>query len=416
MKFIANIANHVIASVAKQPLVALVVFLAACSSETVDVATTVDEAAEDATDAVSFEGRVFIGENISIDFVGAKTARAKLEFIDEIIEGEVLCSYSATKDSLTLQVEKVPFGDDGRLYSEEDFVRMWNSDSWRLQSIGYIDGEWAEDGFETETIKTSSEKTSEKESSTSSVDFEFIYDDEDPEAVTGAKATVKGVVVVKGEKTTTTITRTYTAQVADRASVFYTQFSKLSGDNWSMVHSIFLPYRFSYETHKTIDESFFGDDIPELKEEKVYDLYLTQHYTSMRNSSFVNVDLLDEMFFMSYLNMSSGAIVIFLDDGDTTGVAYDLVALDSEKKTMTFEQYNIVGEINFDEMDDDDAVYAGWITANYTLEEKGDDSKVILTFGKGKNADDKETSLYVSGKTLTFEYAQSNFGLNEVTE
>jgi hypothetical protein len=50
------------------------------------------------------------------------------------------------------------------------------------------------------------------------------------------------------------------------------------------------------------------------------------------------------------------------------------------------------------------------------LEEKGDDSKVVLTFGKGKNADDKETSLYVSGKTLTFEYAQSNFGLNEVTE
>jgi hypothetical protein len=57
-----------------------------------------------------------------------------------------------------------------------------------------------------------------------------------------------------------------------------------------------------------------------------------------------------------------------------------------------------------------------WITANYTLEEKGDDSKVVLTFGKGKNADDKETSLYVSGKTLTFEYAHSNFGLNEVTE
>jgi hypothetical protein len=50
------------------------------------------------------------------------------------------------------------------------------------------------------------------------------------------------------------------------------------------------------------------------------------------------------------------------------------------------------------------------------LEEKGDDCKVILTFGKGKNADDKETSLYVSGKTLTFEYAHSNFGLNEVTE
>ena len=57
-----------------------------------------------------------------------------------------------------------------------------------------------------------------------------------------------------------------------------------------------------------------------------------------------------------------------------------------------------------------------WITANYTLEEKGDDSKVILTFGKEKNADDKETSLYVSGKTLTYEYAHSNFGLNEVTE
>lgn len=416
MKFIANIANHVIASVAKQPLVALVVFLAACSSDTVDVATTLDEAVQNTTETVSFEGRVFIGENISIDFVGAKTARAKIEFIDEVVEGEVLCSYHATRDSLVLQVKKVPLGDDGRLYSEEEFIRMWNSDSWRLQSIGYMDDKWAEDGFETEIVKTSSEKTSEKESSTSSIEFEYTYDDENDETITGAKAIVKGVVVEKGEKTTTTITRIYTAEVADRASVFYTQFSKLSSDNWSMVHSIFLPYHFTYETHKTVDESLFGDDIPELKKEKTYDLYLTQHYSSMHNSSFANVDLLDEMFFMSYLDMTSGGIAVFLEDGDTTGCAYDLVSIDSKAKTMTFEQYNIVGKTNFDEVEDDDAVYAGTITANYTFEENGDDSKVVLSFGKGKNADGKETKLYVSEKTLTFEFDQSTFGLNEVTE
>ncbi len=369
-------------------IIAAVAFLAACSSDTVDVATTLDESLKDATDIVSFEGRSFVGEDISIDFVGAKTALAKIDFIDEVVEDEVLCSYRATRDSLILQVKKAPLGDDGRLYSEEEFIRMWNSDSWRIHSIGYVDGEWVEDDFETETVKTSSEKTSEKESSTSSIEFEFTYDDEDGETVTGAKATVKGVAVANGEKTTTVITRTYTAEVANRASTFYTQFSKLSNDNWSMVHSIFLPYHFTYETHKSIDESL----------------------------TFVNVDMLDETFFMSYLDMTSGGIKAFVDNGDTTGYVYNLVSIDSKAKTMAFEQYNIVGETDFEEVDDDDTIYAGSITANYTLEENGDNSKIVLSFGKGKNADGKESNLYISGKTLTFEFGNTTFGLNEITE
>ena len=110
-------------------IIAAVAFLAACSSDTVDVATTLDESLKDATDIVSFEGRSFVGEDISIDFVGAKTALAKIDFIDEVVEDEVLCSYRATRDSLILQVKKAPLGDDGRLYSEEEFIRMWNSDS-----------------------------------------------------------------------------------------------------------------------------------------------------------------------------------------------------------------------------------------------------------------------------------------------
>ena len=397
-------------------IIAAVAFLAACSSDTVDVATTLDESLKDATDIVSFEGRSFVGEDISIDFVGAKTALAKIDFIDEVVEDEVLCSYRATRDSLILQVKKAPLGDDGRLYSEEEFIRMWNSDSWRIHSIGYVDGEWVEDDFETETVKTSSEKTSEKESSTSSIEFEFTYDDEDGETVTGAKATVKGVAVANGEKTTTVITRTYTAEVANRASTFYTQFSKLSNDNWSMVHSIFLPYHFTYETHKSVDESLMGDESPEQKKEQTYDLFLTQHYTSMRNSSFVNVDMLDETFFMSYLDMTSGGIKAFVDNGDTTGYVYNLVSIDSKAKTMAFEQYNIVGETDFEEVDDDDTIYAGSITANYTLEENGDNSKIVLSFGKGKNADGKESNLYISGKTLTFEFGNTTLGLNEITE
>ena len=145
-----------------------------------------------------------------------------------------------------------------------------------------------------------------------------------------------------------------------------------------MVHSIFLPYHFTYETHKSIDESLMGDEAPEQKKEQTYDLFLTQHYTSMRNSSFVNVDMLDETFFMSYLDMTSGGIKAFVDNGDT--------------------------------------IYAGSITANYTLEENGDNSKIVLSFGKGKNADGKESNLYISGKTLTFEFGNTTFGLNEVTE
>ena len=68
------------------------------------------------------------------------------------------------------------------------------------------------------------------------------------------------------------------------------------------------------------------------------------------------------------------------------------------------------------EVDDDDTIYAGSITANYTLEENGDNSKIVLSFGKGKNADGKESNLYISGKTLTFEFGNTTFGLNEVTE
>lgn len=127
-----------------------------------------------------------------------------------------------------------------------------------------------------------------------------------------------------------------------------------------MVHSIFLPYHFTYETHKSIDESLMGDEAPEQKKEQTYDLFLTQHYTSMRNSSFVNVDMLDETFFMSYLDMTSGGIKAFVDNGDN--------------------------------------------------------SKIVLSFGKGKNADGKESNLYISGKALTFEFGNTTFGLNEVTE
>lgn len=411
-----KIGNFCVAAKVVKPSLAVVVsFLVACSSDMVDVATTLDESVKEATDAVSFEGRVFVGEDISIDFVGAKTAHARIDFIDEVVEDEVLCSYRATRDSLILQIKKVPLGENEQLYSEEEFIRMWNSDSWRIHSIGYVNGEWAEDGFETETVKTSSEKTSEKESSTSSIEFEYAYDEDDG-TVTGAKATIRGIVVENGEKTTTTITRTYTAEVAERASVFYTRFSKLSSDNWSMVHSIFLPYRFTYETHKTVDESLMGDDAPDQKNEKTYDLYLTQHYTSMRNSSFVNVDMLDETFYMSSLDMTLGEIEAFIEDGDTTGCVYNLVSIDSTAKTMTFEQHNIVGGADFDEIDDDDMVYAGAITANYTLEENGDNSKVILSFKKGENADGKETDLYVSGKKLTFEFDNTTFGLNEITE
>jgi len=47
--------------------------------------------------------------------------------------------------------------------------------------------------------------------------------------------------------------------------------------------------------------------------------------------------------------------------------------------------------------------------AKYIIHENGDSTKTELPFETKKG-------FYVSGKTLSFEFAQSNFGLNEVTD
>lgn len=397
--------------------------LTACSDDSVDIAQVMENANSEAIEGnqsgvstVSFEGKNYWGEELSIRFVGAKTAYANISAISEVAEGEAQCNYSATKDTIVLQVKKLPLGNI--LYSEEEFIRAWNSDSWRNEYIGFSDGAWAKDGFETEKIDSTSAKTKAGNSTKTTIDFSYTYEDDSEDAdISGGKVVIKTESIEDGVKTTTTITRTYTAEVASKAESFYKKYLKLSENNWNLVRKAFVPFKFSYFYDYYFKETSINDKNEEEEFEMVYDIALIQHYTALENSSFSGMESeAGKLGIISDLDFKSGDIFVFVGKGDEIkAYNYELVSTDLSTQTFTFDQYEVI-EGDDSEEDEPRLEYSGSITAKYSFVEDGDNSTLTLDFGKGKDANGKDAKLYLNSKSLTLEYEPVSYKMNLVNE
>ena len=339
--------------------------LSACSDDTTDVASVMDNALDEASlEYVSFEGQNYNDAQLGlfrIRFVGAHTAYATVDAFKGVTDGEVLCEYSAVDDTMTLQVQKIPAYSGGPLLSEQEFILFWNSDAWRKEVIGYHDGTWAKDGFEIETKDVKIEKTGDvngvsvaltvsdqlKDTVTTWIDEEDgVTEVKDTiQVFTGFTAVFKNVTIENGTKTTTTITRKYTEDVAEYAHEFYEKYKVLSDDNWRIVHNMFLPFTYSImrDYSITVDLGIDGNkDSVTLN----YDLVLMQHYTELGNASFVEVVTEGSEYRLSYFTLSSGEIVISRERVEGEGLVeydkknyYKYVSGNSDQKTFTFEEF-----------------------------------------------------------------------------
>lgn len=381
------------------------VALSACSNDSTDVASVVDDALAGVQEGdVSFEGEsYFLMDKAQIRFVGAHTAYANLYMLNDVSDYEALCEYSATKDTLVLQVKKIPATAGGELLTEEEFIFFWNSDDWRREYIGYSRGSWAADGFEIEstTVKTEASKSGDESSVTISTSAEYrdsvVFwnpDEEDSVVINDTiqfaesfTAVIKNVKVENGKKTTTTVTRKYSEEVASRAMEFYNQYKMLSDNDWKIIHNAFLPFKFSYKRDGVVSETqLFDDDGKRVEIKMPYDLELTQHYTEVGNATFYGKATDSSDFMFTYLSLSTGTINV----GDD--LIYRYVGSDMKKQAFTFEEFKVVGS---DEDREEES--SGTIAAKYTVHENGDSTKIELSFETKKG-------FYVSGKTIECQY------------
>lgn len=431
--------------------IALVTF-AACSH---------DSDSENTQVQVSFEGTFLYGSLLDVNFVGAHTAYVSMH--DSLLSDEEnLYSYTATSDTVTLQMQKIAAPDgSGKLVTQAGYIGYWESEDFKYANIITDDvTSWyqtetftvttADDTVYTFTNKTTYTRsgdetssvmmtsgTSKSSSGTETTLFSDLSGYTDIESKYSASE-FTNVVTVHVYKVTTTIENEeksvsiapYTgypfslvgasvgksesavgSDDADtqedinlRKEFFASRYEELSANDWAMVKAEFMPRTYRYEKNKTVTKSALKEDGTYEHYNVTYDYYLTQQYTSAETSIFMYApdDVADLAQFTGNAAVFKGftGSISFVKNGSTTE-SYHSESVDTSTKKMTFFE---VIESDEEESADSDDTLAKTITATYSVNENGNATTLTLAF-------ETKQGFTVSGKTITLEYSPVEEGL-----
>lgn len=442
-------------------IIALAAFLSlamitACSNDSDD---SISPAPENM--AVSLEDTTVYGDLMNARFVGAHTAYVTMH--DSLLSDEEnLYSYSATSDTVTLQMQKIAAPDgSGKLVTQAGYIGYWESEDFKYANIITDDvANWyqtetftvttAEDTVYTFTNKTTYTRsgdetssvmmTSGKSKSSSGTETTLFSDlsgyteieskysaseftnvvtvhvykvtttiENEEESVsiapyTGYPFSFVGATVGKSESAVGSDDTDIAAKINEREEIFVSRYEELSANDWAMVKAEFMPRTYRYEKNKTVTKFALKEDGTYEHYNVTYDYYLTQQYTSAETSIFMYApdDVADLAQFTGNAAVFKGftGSISFVKNGSTTE-SYHSESVDTSTKKMTF--FEVIESDEEESVDSDDTL-AKTITATYRVNENGNATTLTLAF-------ETKQGFTVSGKTITLDYSPVEEGL-----
>lgn len=424
-------------------LLGLLTFFVACSNNDDDDSGSSGGGSSPSSNystAVSLEGTALTSSEFNIRFVGAKTAYVTMKN-SRISDDENLYSYTATADTITLQLQKIasPTGSGGFL-TKDEFKSLWESEEWEayyiLKDIKSLYQEekrtitddedtvytyknkityTISDGNETETRTTSGTKKTAEGVETSlftgvpgytdisstydASEFAYVtsvkvYSDSDEE-ITEHAMSFKGAEVSDWENSYGSDDADAKANIKLKNQLFELTKADLSNDNWNLLEAMFKPISFSYKKDYTVSE---GDEAG-----TKYDFYLTQRYTDFETALFANESEEGEIAYATALCYSMYGLALVAPTSESSSSPLSLAYLsstDSAGKILTFYSISSNGDSN----PNPENVSLNTITASYTVSGSGEKTTVKLVF-----AEKADSSL--SKKEFTLTYQPISYGM-----
>lgn len=384
---------------------------------------------------ISLEGTALTSSGFNIRFVGAKTAYVTMKN-SRISDTENLYSYTATADTITLQLQQIASPvEKGVFLSKDGFKSLWKSEEWNAY---YILKDIKTLYQENKRTITDSEGT--VYTYTNKITYNISSDD-----VTETKTTSGTKKAAAGETTTlftgvagyTEISSTYdgsafayvasvnvysdtgdkytdyTTTITDatvsewessygsdeekaqanidlKKKMFEQTYSDLSNNNWNLLDAMFKPITFTYQKNYTA----FEKDSNGATTEKKYDFYLTQRYTDFETAFFAD-ETENYTALLCYSMFGLAATVSTSESSPAITLAY-LSSADTVNKSLTFYSTTNGGD------DNPDPENVSLIKASYTVNGIGEGTTINLVFDENEGSTLSKVSMTLKYKPISY--------------